>query len=190
MSMILESEVKFQLDSWEEGERRLVVAGAAIHDPRHFERNILFDFPERRLEKRGEALRIRRAGDRSWLTFKGPSRESGCIKGRQEYETTLDDARATEAILHSLGLAECFVYEKYRAVYSVCGLTACLDETPIGCFMEVEGSPEQIAAAADRLGFRMESACSLTYPRLYQLYKDETPLAPRFMVFTGKGEPQ
>jgi len=188
--MILEREVKFQLDSWEEGERRLAAAGAALHDPRHFERNILFDFPGCRLEKRGEALRLRRAGDRSWLTFKGAIHGSGRIKGRREYETTLDDARATKEILHSLGLKECFVYEKYRAVYSMGELTASLDETPVGCFMEVEGAAEQIEMAADKLGFPMEGACSLTYPRLYQLYRDETPQAPHFMVFTGKGKPQ
>jgi adenylate cyclase class 2 len=180
---MLEREVKFKLASWEEGERLLVRKGALVRVPRYFETNSLFDFPEHLLEKRGEALRVRQARGRAWLTYKGPVHGSGRIKQRKEYETELDDAGAVEEMLRHLGLSECFQYEKYRAIYTLDDLEVNLDEAPMGFYLELEGLPEKIEAVADILEFRMEDAISLTYPRLYQLHRDEIPQAPEFMVF-------
>jgi adenylate cyclase class 2 len=183
LSFLLEKEVKFKIASWEEGERRLASLGARLRVPRYFEGNALFDFPTRLLEKRGEALRLRRARGEAWLTHKGPVHGSGRIKQRKEYETALDDAHAMEEMLCSLGLSECFVYEKYRAVYEMDGLVVNLDEAPMGCYLELEGTTEQIEKVAERLGFRIEDAISRTYPRLYELYRDDNPQAPKNMVF-------
>jgi adenylate cyclase class 2 len=190
MSFGLEREVKFRVASWEEGEKRLLSQGAQIRVPRYFEQNSLFDSPQRLLEKRGEALRLRRARGAAWLTYKGPVHGSGRIKQRKEYETTLDDVRAIEEIFRILGLSECFLYEKYRAVYSIDELTVTLDEAPMGFFLELEGMPEKIEVVAEKLGLEMDDAISLTYPRLYQLYRDETPQAPEFMVFTEDRRPR
>lgn len=189
MSLGLEREIKFRIQSWEEGEQRLFKAEATICEPRYFEKNALYDFPQRVLEKRGEALRVRQARGRAWLTFKGPVHGSGRIKQRKEYETELDDVAAIELILHAVGLSECFRYEKYRAVYSIDGLSACLDEAPIGCFLELEGAAAQIEQTVPKLGLRMDDAISLTYPRLYQLYRDETAQAPESMVFPEDDSP-
>jgi adenylate cyclase class 2 len=183
LSFVLEREVKFRIASWEEGERRLAERGAEIRVPRYFETNALFDFPGRMLEKRGEALRVRQARGRAWLTYKGPVHGSGRIKQRKEYETALGDASVVVEVFRVLGLSECFLYEKYRAVYSLGDLDITLDEAPMGFYLELEGLPDRIEAVADILGLRMEEAISLTYPRLYQLYRDEIPQAPEFMVF-------
>ena len=190
MSSGLETEVKFRIASWDEGEERLRSGGARICRPRYFEKNVLFDFPQHNLEKRGEALRLRTARGSTWLTFKGPVHGSGRIKQRKEYETTLGDAIAVEDILHALGLSECFLYEKYRADYVLEGLVVSLDEAPMGCFLELEGPPAEIEAGARRLELRLQDAISLAYPRLYQLFRDETPDAPEFMVFSGGKESQ
>jgi adenylate cyclase class 2 len=190
LSFLLEKEVKFRIASREEGEQRLTDGGAQVRVPRYFETNALFDFPKQLLEKRGEALRVRKARGRAWLTYKGPLHGSGRIKQRKEYETALDDARALEEILCILGLSECFVYEKYRAVYAMGGLVVNLDEAPIGFYLELEGSCEQIVTVAEKLGFRMEEAISITYPRLYQIYRDENPQAPEFMVFPEDMRPR
>ncbi|MFQ5791467.1 MAG: class IV adenylate cyclase [Acidobacteriota bacterium] len=183
LSIAVEKEVKFRIPSWDEGERRLATAGGSVREPRHFESNSLFDFPDRVLENRGEALRLRRSGSRAWLTFKGPVHGRGRIKQRHEYETSLGDPTAVEIMLQALGLEEHFRYEKYRAVYFLSGLAVMLDETPIGFFLEIEGTRENIEAAADKLGLRMQEACSITYPQLYQQYRDQKPRAPEFMVF-------
>ena len=190
MSSGLETEVKYRIASWEEGEERLGSGGARIRRPRYFEKNVLFDFPQHHLEKRGEALRLRTARGRTWLTFKGPVHGTGRIKQRKEYETILDDVNAAEEILHALGLSECFLYEKYRADYVLEGLVVSLDEAPMGYFLELEGPPAEIEAGTRKLELRLQDAISLTYPRLYQLFRDEVPDAPEFMVFSaGKDTP-
>jgi predicted adenylyl cyclase CyaB len=190
MTVALEREVKFRLSSWEEGERRLLEAGARLLEARYFEQNSLLDFPQGVLERRGEALRLRRARGRAWLAYKGPVHGRGRIKKRKEYETALDDAQAMEEILRSIGLVECFQYEKYRAVYRIDGLEVSLDEAPMGYYLELEGSLEEIDAVVQKMGFCIEDAITLTYPRLYQLHRDEAPQAPEYMIFPGDNRPR
>jgi adenylate cyclase class 2 len=108
---------------------------------------------------------------------------SGRIKKRKEYETLLEDGDAARAILQALKMSETFRYEKYRAVYDVGDLVACLDETPMGCFMELEGASSHIVAGVQMLQLSMDAAFSSTYPRLWQLYRDKFPDAPENMVF-------
>jgi hypothetical protein len=60
------------------------------------------------------------------------------------------------------------------------------DETPIGAFLEIEGTPDEIAEIAGRLSLDMKEAMSLSYPRLYQLHRAENPRAPEFMVFASE----
>jgi adenylate cyclase class 2 len=179
----LEQEVKFRLASWEEAVRRIEAAGGVESRPRHFESNHLFDYPDARIGKRDSALRLRLVGDEAWLTYKGPNHGSGRIKQRRESETFLGDGRAMEAILELLGLEVRFRYEKYRASYLLGEAEVSCDETPIGTFVEIEGSPEEIARTAERLSLEMRDAMTLSYPKLYQLHRAENPAAPEFMVF-------
>ncbi|HXV62169.1 MAG TPA: class IV adenylate cyclase [Vicinamibacteria bacterium] len=183
MSITIEKEVKFRLAVREDGESRLAKLGARLTAPRHFESNQLFDSETFRVRQRGAALRLRRVGDTAWLTFKGPHHGSGKIKGRREIETSVGDANAIEAILEALGFQERFRYEKYRTGYRWKNVGLCLDETPIGDFIEIEASPEEIAEAAAGLELDMQNALVSTYPRLYELYRQESPDAPLFMVF-------
>ncbi|MGH9390604.1 MAG: class IV adenylate cyclase [Vicinamibacteria bacterium] len=183
MTIQLEHEVKFRLPSWDDGIRRIEAAGGTNTRPRHFESNQLFDYSDSRIGKRDSALRLRFVGDQAWLTYKGPNHGSGKIKQRRESETFLGDGRAMEAILESLGFEVRFRYEKYRASFRLREAELSCDETPIGAFLEIEGSPEEIAETAERLSLDMKEAMSLSYPRLYQLYRAENPGAPEFMVF-------
>ena len=186
MSCVMETEVKVRLISWGDGEERLTRVGAKLLEKRYFERNLLFDFSDRSLEKRGEALRLRQGRGRAWLTFKGPMHGSGRIKNRKDYETALEDGDAVGEILLALGFSETFRYEKFRAVYAVGDLLVCLDEVPMGFYMELEGAPAHIVAGTQMLKFSMEEAISATYPRLWKLHRDESPEAPENMVFTDK----
>lgn len=183
MTIQLEQEVKFRLPSWDDGIRRIEAAGGTSIRPRHFESNQLFDYPDSRIAKRDSALRLRFVGDQAWLTYKGPNHGSGRIKQRRESETFLGDGRAMEAILESLGLEVRFRYEKYRASYLLSEAELSCDETPIGAFLEIEGSPEEITRIAGELTLDMKDAMNLSYPRLYQLHRAENPRAPEFMVF-------
>lgn len=183
MTIQLEQEVKFRLPSWDDAVRRVEAAGGTNIRPRHFESNQLFDFSDSRIAKRDSALRLRFVGDQAWLTYKGPHHGSGKIKQRRESETFLGDGRAMDSILESLGLEVRFRYEKYRASYVLSEAEVSCDETPIGAFVEIEGSPEEIARVAAQLSLDMKDAMNLSYPRLYELHRSENPGASEFMVF-------
>lgn len=189
MTIQLEQEVKFQLPSIEVGVSKLAALGARVETKRHFESNILYDFPDQRLSKRDEALRLRRVGGETWLTWKGPQTGSSRIKQRRELETSLDDGDAVEGILEALGAEECFRYEKYRTSYRLDDAVLTLDETPMGVFMEIEATPARIAELAERLELDMADAISASYPRLYERFRLDTPDAPEFMVFSNDASP-
>ena len=189
MTIQLEQEAKFRLCSADAGTAMLAEVGARVETARHFEANVLYDFSDERLSKRDEALRLRRIGDTAWLTWKGPHHGSGRIKQRRELETMLDDGNAVEGILEAVGAEECFRYEKYRTSYRLDDAVLTLDETPMGAFVEIEAPPARIAEFADKLGLDMANAISLSYPRLYERYRLETPGAPEFMVFAENPSP-
>ncbi len=72
----LETEVKISVDeaSLVEIRTRLSKLGAQPLAKRAKEENLLFDFPDHRLEREGYALRLRAYGEESLLTFKGKAR--------------------------------------------------------------------------------------------------------------------
>ena len=59
--------------------------------------------------------------------------------------------------------------EKVRAVWARSELEACLDETPFGCYLELEGEPQAIHAAMEGLGLAADRAETRSYPELYRL---------------------
>lgn len=189
MTIQLEQEAKFRLPSADVGTRKLEALGATVERARHFEANVLYDFSDERLSKRDEALRVRRVDGDTWLTWKGPQHGSGRIKRRRELETKLEDGDAVEGILEALGAEECFRYEKYRTSYRLRGALVTLDETPMGAFVEIEAAPDRIDEVAAALELDMSAAISLSYPRLYERYRLETPEAPEFMVFPERPSP-
>jgi adenylate cyclase class 2 len=179
----VEREIKFLVPSWREGETLLADAGGRIRDARYWEVNSLFDFPDGSLRAKGQALRVRRARGQAWITLKEPAPGGGGLKHRNEYESEVADADAVEGILRALGMAEQFRYEKYRQVYDVGELEGCLDETPIGCYIELEGSAESVHDVVERLGLSMGDGIVLSYPELYEDHRRRLAEAPRFMVF-------
>src|SRR5262249_32943338 len=118
------------------------------------------------------------------LTFKGPS-EPGKYKSRPETEVHLRDSDATEAILSHIGYHPVFRYEKYRTEYSESSGSGkiLLDETPIGNYLELEGSPSWIDRTARRLGYSHADYITRSYGYLYLAYCRERRIRPTNMVF-------
>ena len=149
----VETEVKLRVVSPEAARALLGRCGARLVAARHFEDNRLFDDAEASLRSRGAMLRLRRTPACATLTFKGPRRIVEGLKTREERETDVADADETEAILRALGLAPGFRYQKYREVWALGGAEVVVDETPIGCFLEIEGEADAIHGVASSLGF-------------------------------------
>ena len=177
---IVERELKFPCDNLEGMRERLLAFEAERLAAGGAEENLVFDRKGELFKKR-EILRLRR--DRAgWsLTFKGsPSFEDG-VKIRSERETKVEDGDEIHAILQGLGYEVVKRYEKKREEWRLGGVTVALDRTPIGDFVEFEGSGA--AAVARRCEFDVDQAETRTYLELYEDYRQEHPDAPPDMVF-------
>ena len=183
--MKVEIEIKLRLpEDLAEIRKKLREIGFRVEKRRVFEANILFDNVKRTLRKHGKLLRVRRVDHYGVLTFKGPS-EQGRYKKRWEIETRLHDDRAVESILAHIGYHPVFRYEKFRTEYRArSGAGAVLlDETPIGNFLELEGSPRWIDRTARRLGFSTSDYISRSYGYMYLAYCRERRVRPKDMIF-------
>lgn len=164
--------------------RRLESAGFKISKARVFESNILFDTAERKLRESSQLLRLRRVGDECILTFKGlPS--PGKYKSREEIETGVSEEANLELIFARLGFVPVFRYEKFRTEHQAPGQdgVVTLDETPIGVYLEIEGSAEWIDRTAELLGFSEQEYITKSYGGLYLDYCREHGIAASNMIF-------
>ena len=172
--MGLETEVKIRVDEANlvEIRTRLSELGARPVAKRAKEENLLFDFPDHRLEREGHALRLRAYGEKSLLTFKGKARSDSRLKEREEIETLVSDGGATRELICSLGLGVSFRYAKYREILELAlsgeKVVFCLDETPVGTFVEIEGSEAAIDEAAALFGWGSDSFVRTNYVELYR----------------------
>ena len=180
-----EVEVKLRVEDPQTTAALLSGRGFCIIHPRAFESNLLFDTPERSLRAERRLLRVREFGGVATLTYKGTP-ETGRHKSREELETEVADAETLRVMLGRLGYLPFFRYDKYRTVYQKPGETAglaVLDETPIGCWMELEGTPEWIDANAACLGFTQQQYITESYGALWLSYCREHGIDSRDMVF-------
>jgi adenylate cyclase class 2 len=185
-----EIEIKLAIQDPAAIRRRLRAAGFRIHRPRVFESNTVFDTPELKLRAAASLLRVRQAGSQAVLTFKGspvPSKH----KDREELEVEISDSRLMCAIVERLGFQPVFRYEKYRTEFRRPGSTGTLtlDETPIGWYVELEGSDPWIDRTAHRLGFAEDDYITVSYGTLFQQWRASHESKAADMVFSSRKRP-
>ena len=105
------------------------------------------------------------------------------MKLREELETMVGDGQVVLRILEELGLHVWFRYEKYREEFSHENVTVAIDETPVGVFVEIEGSEQGITAMADALGRSQADYVLDSYRGLFLRHRDEFGLNGTDMVF-------
>ena len=186
--MPVETEIKFRIADVANLTQRLQAAGFRLQTPRAFESNVLYDTPDRQMRARTEILRIRSYAGRWMLTHKrlpdiGPGEDTH--KHRIETETEVADGAALEEIFLSLGLVPAFRYEKWRAEWTDGEGHCVVDETPIGNYAELEGSAEWIDRAAARLGIDRAQYITLSYGRLFDLWRDEHHFTAADLTFAA-----
>jgi adenylate cyclase class 2 len=176
-----ESEIKIPVPDLAAVRARL--AGAERISERHDESNVLFDDARGSLRSARNVLRLRRARGRAVLTFKGAAAFEGAVKRREELETEVTDPDKFRRVLERLGFVPKLRYDKRREEFRLAGCVVALDETPIGNFVEIEGEPSEIPAAAEKLGLDPGSAVHESYPGLYRRAREKDPSLPPDMVF-------
>jgi adenylate cyclase class 2 len=163
-----ENEIKLAFPTPEAAVLKLRTAGAREVKARVFEDNVLFDFTDRRLTKSGRLLRLRLFDGAALLTFKAPVAEEHRHRMRIEYETLIAEPDAFRSILLGLGFEAVYRYQKYRATYQFEGVEATIDETPLGTFVELEGSPDDVDRAAAGLGATPSDFIRASYRELHE----------------------
>ena len=184
---MLEIEIKLRIGKPADVESRLRALGAHCEVERAFEDNILYDHADRPLTGAGRMLRLRRDAAGTLLTFKDTAVDDAHAKVRREIETRLTDFDAMESILRALGLEPLWRYQKYRTAYRLGRLHALIDELPIGNFLELEGSHEEIDRWAGALGFARGDYLATTYRDLYVQWRDAEGADDGDMVFPAGG---
>jgi adenylate cyclase, class 2 len=186
----IETEIKIHLADRQGFRQNLLALNPVRLSCRHFEDNLLLDYPDRRIQSEKCLLRVRRAGEKSLLTFKGSPRPNNLFKVREELEIGIESADTLLIIFEKIGMQVWFRYQKYREEYAlVAGESAeesvhvAIDETPVGDYSEIEGSEQGIREVASAMGFGEAHYLRGSYYSLYLNHCRERGLTPAHMVF-------
>ncbi len=165
---MLEVEMKFYTSDVERVRERLKELKAEFVK-REKQVDIYFNHPCRDFGKTDEALRLRIAGEKTEITYKGRKIDK-TTKTREEISTEVEDIKAMREILERLGFKAVREVVKHREVYSAGKFTVMVDSVEgLGDFVEIESteySPEEIIEFAEKIGLTIENAERKSYLEL------------------------
>ncbi len=120
------------------------------------------------------------------MTFKAPvpAASRSRYKEKLECEVPIRNPERWARDLRVLGFQPGFRYEKFRSSFTLPGVHICLDETPIGAFLELEGAPAAIDRAARRLGYGHQGYIRGTYWDLYAVDCARRRRSPGNLLFS------
>jgi adenylate cyclase, class 2 len=177
-----EREIKLSFDSVEAARDAVLATGATPLRCRRLQEDSLLDTEDESLRRRRCVLRIRVENGKSRITFKGPV-QPAVVNLRDEFETMVGDGVLLLHIFEELGFHVWFRYEKYREEFSHEDVTVAIDETPVGVFVEVEGSEPGITAMAEALGRGPDDFVLDSYRGVFLRLRDAHGLTGSDMVF-------
>ncbi len=149
---------------------------------RRLQEDALLDTDDEQLRRQRCVLRVRMENGKSRLTWKGPVQPS-IMKLREELETVVGDGEVLLRVFGELGLHIWFRYEKYREEFSHEDVIVAIDETPVGVFVEVEGTENGIADMASALGLTPDDYIVDSYRSLFLQHRERSGLTGSDMVF-------
>ncbi len=166
--MPIETEIKINIDKLdiEDIRKRILKIRAELFKARHLEVDEYFD-KRKYLENSNQLLRLR---DNSTLCYKGPPEKKAKFKIREEIELLVGDGNRLKTILEKLGYKKTKQKEKYREAYIIGTVQIMIDETPIGNFIEIEGTKENVPVIAAKLGFAEKDFIKKTYSEIWKSY--------------------
>ena len=181
----LEREIKLSFADPATARAAVLAIGASPLKARRLQHDCLLDTGDQQLLNHRSALRVRSENGRAVLTFKGPA-EASSMKLREEIETEAADPVILLTILDRLGLRVSFRYEKYREEFASGDVVIAVDETPVGTFVEIEGSESGITRAAQALGRGPSAYIVDSYRGLFARQCEERGVVVTDMLF-GRG---
>jgi len=140
---MLEIEVKYAVADWTGLERQVQQSGGQHLETRR-DIDLYFNAPDRDFVQTDEAFRLRRIGQRNFLTYKGPKRDA-TTKTRAEIEVPLPDGNISQhlRLIEALGYRAVATVTKDRIVYQWpregYDLHVCFDAVEeVGSYVELE----------------------------------------------------
>lgn len=182
MAAILEREIKLGFRHADEAREAILATGATPLRGRRLQEDCLLDTPDDLLRRRRCVLRVRMECGKTLLTFKGPVQLSP-MKLREEMETIVGDGLLLLRVLEELGFRVWFRYQKYREEFAHEDVTIALDETPVGTFVEVEGSERGIHEMAASLARRPDDYLLDSYRGIFVKHCETHGLPITDMLF-------
>jgi adenylate cyclase class 2 len=179
---MLEREIKLRFATVDEAREAVLAAGATPLFGRRLQEDALLDTEDEDLRRKRCVLRVRMENGKSRLTYKGPVQQS-LVNVREELETVVGDGEALLHVFGQLGLHIWFRYEKYREEFSHEDVIVAIDETPVGVFVEIEGSEQGIADMTAALGRTPADYIVDSYRSLFLQHREELGLDGSDMVF-------
>ncbi|MEP6915739.1 MAG: class IV adenylate cyclase [Acidobacteriota bacterium] len=178
----LEREIKLRFESADAARKAVLAAGGTPLLGRRLQEDCLLDTDDEQLRQKRCVLRVRNENGKSRLTFKGPVQPS-VMKLREELETVLGDGEVLLRVFAELGLHVWFRYQKYREEFSHEDVIVAVDETPVGVYVEIEGSEQGIAAMSVALGRCPGDYIVDSYRAVFLQRREELGLTTSDMVF-------
>jgi adenylate cyclase class 2 len=179
---ILEREIKLRFASADQAREAVSATGATPLHGRRLQEDALLDTEDEQLRRQRCVLRVRMENGKSRLTYKGPVQPS-VMKVREELETVVGDGEVLLRVFRELGLHVWFRYEKYREEFSHEDVIVAIDETPVGVFVEIEGTEHGIAEMTVALGRTPADYIVDSYRSLFLQHRDDCGLSGSDMVF-------
>ncbi len=178
-----EIEVKFIVDDVATIRQRIIGLEASLHRPKTYEDNWCFDTPDQRFQQADQLLRLRR-DHRVLLTYKEPPLTADSeFKVRQEYEIEVSDFDQARALVEKLGFSPSLRYEKYRETFRYGETEILLDETPLGVFVEIEGTRSSIDAITNQLELDDANRITASYGDIFEAVRTTYDLPFSDMTF-------
>lgn len=138
-------------------------------------------------------LRLRLQEGKSILTYKFVYKgKNNKGRGKDEFETVIDDYEQMDSLLHAIGFEELVSFEKHRDTYIYANdFEVALDHVPgLGYFVEIEikkackNEEEEIEKIADELEIDIKDESLLGYAHLMMIQKGITSV-PDFIKNTN-----
>jgi adenylate cyclase class 2 len=177
-----EREIKLRFPSAEEAREAVLATGATPLFGRRLQEDALLDTEDEDLRRNRCVLRVRMENGKSRITYKGPAQPS-LMHVREELETLVGDGEVLLRVFGELGLHVWFRYEKYREEFSHEDVLVAIDETPVGVFVEIEGSEQGIADMTVALGRTSADYIVDSYRALFLQHREQLGLDGPDMVF-------
>lgn len=133
-----------------------------------------YDFPDKRLEKIGGWVRVRKEGDKTTLCYKQLNDRT--LHGTKEITVVVDDFDVTCKFLEAIGLVSKSYQETKRESWKLGEVEIELDTWPwVLSFIEIEApSEEKLRESAAKLNLDFSDALYGSFEPVYQAVYDVT----------------